>query len=58
MRQVHQEKARLHIYNNSRISQLGIYRETIEHKGTELPCSFFVVSGNGPALLVTLTVRK
>ena len=49
---------RLHAYNNSSISQLGICRITIKHKNVELPCNFLVLPGNGPAILKCQIIKN
>ena len=41
---------RLHACNQSNILQLALCRVTVSIKNVELPYSFFVVPGNGPAL--------
>ena len=39
------------MYNNTSITQLGTCKATIEHKNNKKRCHFFVVMGNGQALL-------
>ena len=41
----------LKTYNNSHIEQLGICSVWLKHKDNVVRCRFFVVPGNGPALL-------
>ena len=38
-------------YNKTTITQLGTYKVIIEHKNNRKRCQFFVVPGNGQALL-------
>ena len=45
------KKVALHACNNSSIPQLDACKVVIDYNNTELPCNFFVVSTNGPALL-------
>ena len=42
---------KLKTYNKTFIIQLGTCLVTIEHKNNKRKCEFFVVSGNGQALL-------
>ena len=41
----------LHMYNNICIPQMGICQIVIINEGIKYKCSFFVVPGNGSALL-------
>ena len=42
----------LQTYDKTGIAYLGVWNITIEHKDKKGICIFFVLPGNGPALLV------
>ena len=41
----------LKTYNQSDMKQLGVYTVRLRHRDETAKCRFFIVPGNGPALL-------
>ena len=44
-------------YNQSCIEELGVCTVRLRHKDKDAKCKFFVVSGDGPALLGMLDIK-